>query len=106
MRPSRPRGGAKISARLDIFYADGGSKSVRLAGVRTTIGRAGDNAVPLSDPVVSGRHAEIVAQEDGFLLRDLGSSNGTFVNGQAVTETPLYAGDEIVVGTTRLVLGE
>jgi len=106
VRPTRPGGGVRISARLDVFYADGGTKSVRITDVRTTIGRAEDNAVPLSDPGISGRHAEIVAQGGGFVLRDLGSSNGTFVNGRPVTETPLYAGDEIVVGTTRLVLGE
>jgi len=106
VRPAHPRGGAKVSARLDVFYPDGGTKSVRVADVRTTIGRRADCAVHLSDPGVSGLHAEIVASGGGFVIRDLESSNGTFVNGQLVTESPLYAGDEIVVGTTKIVLGE
>jgi hypothetical protein len=106
VRPARPRGGAKVSARLDVFYPDGGTKSVRVTDVRTTIGRRADCAVHLSDPVASGLHAELVASGDGFVIRDLGSSNGTFVNGQPVTESPLYVGDEVVVGTTKIVLGE
>jgi pSer/pThr/pTyr-binding forkhead associated (FHA) protein len=91
---------------LDVFYPDGGTKSVRVTDVRTTIGRRADCAVQLSDPVASGLHAELVASGDGFVIRDLGSSNGTFVNGQPVTESPLYVGDEVVVGTTKIVLGE
>ena len=62
--------------------------------------------VKINDPLVSGSHAEIIASSGGFVIRDLGSSNGTFVNGGPVSESPIYAGDEIVVGSTKIVLGE
>jgi len=105
VRAARARGGAKISARLEVVYSDGGTKSLRLTGARTLIGRREDSDVIINDSLVSGRHAEIIASSGGFVIRDLGSSNGTFVNGRPVSESPIYAGDEIVVGETKLVLG-
>jgi len=100
------RGGVRVSARLDVYYADGGAKTVQISEERTTIGRREDNAVPLHDSAASGVHAEILATAGGFVIRDLGSANGTFVNGRRVTESPIYLGDEVKIGTTRLVLGE
>ena len=105
-RTARRGGGMRVSARLDIAYADGGSKSVPILSERTTIGRSGDCGVVLRDSQSSSAHAEIVATSEGFVLRDLGSTNGTFLNGQAVSESPLYLGDRIVIGTTTLTFGE
>lgn len=106
VRTPRLRGGTKISARLDIFYSDGGTKSLRIVGARTTIGRREDNDVQINDSIVSGLHAEITASSAGFVIKDMGSTNGTFVNGQPVIESPIYIGDEIEIGTTKIVLGE
>ena len=86
---------------LDVRYADGGTKSVPVRGP-TTIGRADGNVLVLHDDMVSGRHAELVVSRDGALLRDLGSANGTFVNGQPVAEQLLAEGDRITVGSTTL----
>ena len=59
--------------------------------------------VVLSDPNASRRHAEVRWDGRGYVLHDLGSMNGTFLNGQQVTEPmPLSPGDVITVGTTPI----
>jgi predicted component of type VI protein secretion system len=69
-----------------------------LAG--TTLGRD-DCDVVLSDPEVSRRHAFVGESADGFTLEDLGSTNGTFVNGERIDgPQPLRSGDEIRFGNT------
>ena len=63
-------------------------------------------ALPLSDNTVSRRHAELVPGDDGWVLRDLGSSNGTYINGLRVTNRyQLKLGDQIRVGRTLMVFG-
>jgi len=94
-----------ISARLDIVYRDGRTKSYAIVEKLTTIGRSTQNLLVLNDPEASGVHAELLVTENGFLLRDLGSANGTFVNKRKITQEKLYQGDEIRIGTTRLILG-
>ncbi len=73
-----------------------------------TIGRRGDWNLP-SDPAISARHAEIDYQQGGFFIRDLGSSNGTFVNGRrlpALRQEVLLFGARILLGSnTELVFG-
>jgi FhaA, N-terminal domain/FHA domain len=66
------------------------------------IGRSSGADIVLDDPNVSRRHAEVRRLGDGYSLVDLGSTNGTEVNGQRVGETSLMNGDVIGVGTTRL----
>lgn len=58
----------------------------------------------LDDPLVSGSHAQVLPREDGWVIQDLGSTNGTLVDGRLVREAPLRPGAEISIGTTRLVL--
>lgn len=62
------------------------------------IGRAPECDLELADSTVSRRHAEIVRDGDAWFVRDLGSSNGTKVNGQGVTDQMLRDGDEIRLG--------
>jgi pSer/pThr/pTyr-binding forkhead associated (FHA) protein len=64
-----------------------------------SIGRAEDHMVVLDDASVSGHHAEIEQTENGLILRDLGSTNGTKVNGSPVTEAVLNDGDQICFGS-------
>jgi hypothetical protein len=66
------------------------------------IGRSKDCDVPLADGNVSRRHAEIGRSADGFVLRDLDSTNGTTVNGRRVKSAPVGEGDEITLGTSTL----
>ena len=68
----------------------------------TVIGRSSDADVRVDDANVSRRHAEVRRIGDGYSLVDLGSTNGTEVNGQRIQETALMNGDVISVGTTRI----
>ncbi len=93
-----------IDAVLAVVYADGGRRQFRIAQAETSIGRGADNAFVIHDPEVSSRHAMVTVTPQGFFLRDLGSANGTWVNGQRVQEAELRAGDAITMGTTTLTL--
>jgi len=70
----------------------------------TTVGRALDNDIVLEAGDVSRHHARLEHGENGFRLTDLGSTNGTKVNGKAIRVNPVAAGDEISFGTLRLQL--
>jgi FHA domain-containing protein len=65
-----------------------------------TIGRAADCELVLADPTISKRHLELRRQGNDVVLIDLGSTNGTRVNGIGVRERVLVDGDEIVLGAT------
>ena len=65
------------------------------------IGRGSGNEIVVQDTQISRQHAEISQQGDQYFIRDLGSTNGTFVNGQRVTQLqPLHPGDQVQVGDT------
>jgi signal transduction histidine kinase len=68
-----------------------------------TIGRGASNLVQLHDTEVSREHAELARRGEETLLRDLGSSNGTFVNGNPVREHLLASGDQVQLGRTLLL---
>jgi len=70
---------------------------------RTTAGRQPESDVFLDDVTVSRHHAELERRGEEFFVRDLGSLNGTYVNGERVEETKLASGDEIQVGKFKLV---
>jgi adenylate cyclase len=76
-------------------------------GPVNTIGRHPDNTIQILDRIISKEHAQILRTADGkFLLRDLGSLNGTYVRNERVQEHVLRDGDEISLGSTRLVFAE
>ncbi len=82
---------------------DGGAAvNFRLTAL-TYIGRSEDNQLRLTDPGVSRRHVLIMATPGGYTIRDLGSQNGTYVNGDRVDEGPLADGDRITIGEVNLV---
>ena len=68
----------------------------------TVIGRGAEADLRLADPGVSRRHAEIRVGAGEAVVSDLGSTNGTLVNGRSVTEAVLRTGDEITIGETTL----
>ena len=71
-------------------------------GERTTIGRSPDCGVFLDDVTVSRRHAALLQRDGRWMIEDLGSLNGTFVNRRRVDSAPLEDGDEIQIGKYRL----
>jgi hypothetical protein len=89
-------------AVVELVLPDG--TRVALESETITIGRLPECAVTLSDPNVSRRHAEVSRTPGGVVLTDLGSTNGTRVNGAPVRERHLADGDEITVGSTTLVV--
>ena len=68
----------------------------------TTVGRHPGSDIFLDDVTVSRRHAEFYRQGPGFIVRDVGSLNGTYVNRERIEETALSDGDEVQVGKFRL----
>ncbi len=70
----------------------------------TVIGRAADNAVTIDDPAASSRHCAILRKDNRYTLRDLNSTNGTYLNGGLVTEVPLAPGDVLTVGSIRMTI--
>ena len=79
---------------------------VALAGKPILIGRANDSTLVLTDDYASTRHARLVSRDGDWYVEDLGSTNGTSVNGHTVGTQPLQHGDVIRVGHTRLVFHE
>jgi CO/xanthine dehydrogenase Mo-binding subunit len=75
-----------------------------LVGAHMLIGRSSACQIVLGDDTVSRRHAELRFEDGRWLLRDLGSSNGTYVNGRYVTEAEVRPGDVIHLGGCRLRL--
>jgi hypothetical protein len=98
-------GATRILARPRLVEMDNGSagREHPLALGRTSIGRASDNLVHLLDEAVSRHHAEVVPSPAGYVLRDLGSENGIFVNGERTPEHILSEGDIIQIGARTLV---
>jgi hypothetical protein len=94
-QPAVPR------ARLRIHEPSGGTR-VQGIGAGLTLGRAADNDVVLRDERVSRHHGRIAGRRGSLVYSDLGSTNGTEVNGQRVTDVVLGAGDRIRMGETTL----
>jgi len=69
---------------------------------RTMIGRSPDCDVFLDDVTVSRRHAVVIRDEEGFLIEDQGSLNGTFLNRRRIERARLEDGDEVQIGKYRL----
>jgi serine phosphatase RsbU (regulator of sigma subunit) len=90
---------------IRIRASDGSERRVPILGDRVTIGRARDSDIPLEGRGLSRHHAEICRTSAGLVLRDLGSRNGTRLNGKLVRrDEPLRPGDVIGVGRCRLTL--
>jgi len=90
--------------RLTVYFPEDSPTTHEFVGSSLTVGRLGDNDVQLDEGSVSSHHAEIEAGEAGAVLRDLDSTNGTFLNGEQVTgEASLNEGDEIYFGGVRAV---
>lgn len=93
--------------RAYLLVATEGQPAVQfdLGGSLITVGRASDNDVIVDDPLVSRHHCQLKLQHGAYSLVDLGSRNGSAVNGQPVQEVALGPGDVIQIGNTTIEFG-
>jgi hypothetical protein len=87
---------------IEILDGDRAGEVVPLADRSLRIGRKPTNDLVLSDEKTSGVHAEIAVEGDRYVLRDLGSTNGTFLDGRRVTEVVLTPGDAFLIGRVKV----
>ncbi len=93
--------GAEEGPSAELVLPDG--TRVAIGEDPVVVGRLPECDVVLNDPNVSRRHAELRRSGEGVVVTDLGSTNGTRVNGVPVRERQLASGDEITVGSSSLV---
>ena len=93
---------------LVVRHGPSAGSSFRLEAEHTNVGRHPDSEIFLDDITVSRTHVVLDRTPDGYVLRDLGSLNGTYVNHKRADEAILRHGDEVQIGRYRLsfVLGE
>jgi predicted component of type VI protein secretion system len=91
-------------AHIQVFYRDMLKDEVELQSDVTTIGRSFDSDVKIDNAGVSAHHAKIVKAGDDFVIEDIGSRNGIFVNGIRVSRQSLSDGDEVVISKHILKL--
>jgi hypothetical protein len=105
-RPARPARAARgTPQRLLVTGGSLAGTSIGLADQQITIGRANDATLVLSDDYASSRHARLFPQNGQWIVEDLGSTNGTYLDRQKVTQPmPVPAGVPIRIGKTVLEL--
>ena len=94
--------GAGPQADLSIESGPDAGHSHRAADHALRLGRSPDNDVILRDPATSGHHARLERRGEQFWIVDLGSTNGTLVNGEPVQEKELNHGDRVTIGQNAI----
>jgi len=102
MPPEEVAAGSSFAAMLTFESGPFAGRIVALPNQMITLGRAPDNDVVVGDPATSGHHGRIEVRTGSFWISDLGSTNGTQVNGQQVIEKQLADGDIIAIGQNTL----
>src|ERR1035437_7263748 len=87
-----------MKVKLVMFKQDGQRRDFELKKESATLGRNTDCDFQIPLAMVSRRHSKLLLKGGKLFVRDLGSSNGTFVNNKRVHETELNAGDTVVLG--------
>ena len=100
--PEEVATGSGYAALLTFESGPFSGRIVALPNQMVSIGRAPDNDVVVGDPATSGHHGRIEVRGGAFWISDLGSTNGTLVNGQPVIERQLTDGDMIAIGQNTL----
>ena len=102
--PTASGGGAGAMAARFLFFAGklkGKVFNLPPAG-KVILGRSQQASMPIPDANLSRSHCSVSATPRGYVLEDLGSTNGTFVNGKRVTQALLREGDRVVIGETEM----
>jgi len=89
-------------AKLVILNQGMTGRTFDLNVERTTVGRVEDNTFQITDPSVSSHHAEIILRGSDIVIKDLNSTNGSFVNNDKITETILKPGQTLRFGQVEL----
>jgi dipeptidyl aminopeptidase/acylaminoacyl peptidase len=100
--PETVKAGTGYVARLTFESGPFAGRVVALPSQMVTVGRAPDNDVVVGDPATSGRHGRIEVRGGVFWISDLGSTNGTMVNGEPIIERQLADGDLIAIGQNAI----
>jgi hypothetical protein len=102
MPPEAIAAGESFAAKLSFESGPFTGRIIALPNQMVTLGRAPDNDVVVADPATSGRHGRIEVRAGSFWISDLGSTNGTLVNGEPVIEKQLADGDLIAIGQNTI----
>ena len=102
MPPEQVASGTGFAALLSFESGPFAGRIVALPNQMVSIGRAPDNDVVVGDPATSGHHGRIEERAGSFWISDLGSTNGTLVNGEPVIDKQLSDGDTIAIGQNML----
>jgi hypothetical protein len=96
--PERREGGGTGEAELTIENGPDAGQTFKVGAGPARIGRSPDNDLILRDPATSGHHARLERRGNQFFIVDLGSTNGTLVNGEPIQEKELKHGDKVTIG--------
>jgi hypothetical protein len=99
-------GAVGVRIPSNAFLIVGGTKIVQLNRSVVNIGRRLDNHIIIDDPRVSRAHAQLRIVRERFVIFDLNSSGGTFVNGERTDQSVLYPGDVISLAGVTLIFGQ
>ena len=91
-------------AKLVVLSAGMTGRTQELKVDKTTIGRVEDNTFQIAEPSVSSHHCEVVLRGTEVLVRDLNSTNGTYINGEKVTESVIKPGQILRLGQIEMRL--
>ncbi len=89
--------------KLVVHPSTTGSHEFPLGPGANYAGRGYNNNVKIEDPSVSNVHAQIIVEQGRVIIKDLGSMNGTYINGAPVKEAELHAGESLRLGAVELV---
>ncbi|HEX4265419.1 MAG TPA: FHA domain-containing protein [Verrucomicrobiae bacterium] len=91
-------------AKLVVLSAGMNGRTHELNVDKTTIGRVEDNTFQIADPSVSSHHCEVVLRGSDVVIKDLNSTNGSFINGEKISESVLKPGQTLRLGQIELQL--
>ena len=94
----------KPMAKLVVLSEGFTGLTYELKVEKTTIGRLEDNAFQISEPSISSHHCEVVQRGNDFVVKDLNSTNGTFINGEKISEITLKPGQILRLGQVEMRL--
>jgi len=91
-------------AKLVVLSAGMTGRTQELKADKTTVGRVEDNTFQIAEPSVSSHHCEVLLRGSDVVVRDLNSTNGSFINGEKVTESVIKPGQILRLGQVELRL--